>query len=95
MPNSCVYRLKSKDPAIEPFYIGATVNPKIKFNQHRYDCQNPKSRYYDKAMYEFIRENGGIINWELEVLEVVRVANRHEQEVLVELANLKYGALLK
>jgi hypothetical protein len=53
---SLVYRIAYKDIT---YYIGSTTNFKNRKTQHKSNCKNVKSEDYNKALYIFIRENGG------------------------------------
>ena len=56
---SLVYRIAYKDIT---YYVGSTTNFRNRKNQHKSNCKNVKSEEYNKALYVFIRENGGWSN---------------------------------
>jgi GIY-YIG catalytic domain len=53
---SLVYRIAYKDIT---YYVGSTTNFRNRKNQHKNNCKNVKAEEYNKALYVFIRENGG------------------------------------
>jgi len=58
---SIIYKIVCKNPEIKDCYVGSTTNyDKRKWN-HKYDCNNEKSKNYNYNIYKFIRDNG---NWE-------------------------------
>ena len=64
-----IYTISCKDTNITDTYIGSTSN----FNQRQYDHRrntyNPGSKSYHLKLYETIRMNGGIDNWEFKVVD--------------------------
>ena len=40
-------------------YVGSTTSFTQRKSKHKSDCNNPSSQDYNKALYVFIRENGG------------------------------------
>jgi len=81
----CVYKISCVDENIKEFYIGSTDDLNRRIIEH-------KSRYnsgYDYNVYKFIRENGGISNWEINPIEIfsfltVLELKEHEQFYLDE-----------
>jgi hypothetical protein len=53
---SLVYRIAYKDIT---YYVGSTTNFRNRKSNHKSDCKNVKSEEHNKALYVFIRENGG------------------------------------
>lgn len=53
---SLVYRIAYKDIT---YYVGSTTNFRNRKNCHKSNCKNVKAEDYNKALYVFIRENGG------------------------------------
>ena len=61
----CVYSIQCLDPEIKEFYIGSTDNLKQRVITH-------KSRYntgYNTKVYKFIRDHGGLNNWEINYIQ--------------------------
>ena len=65
----CVYKLCCKDPEIEQFYIGSTTNPTKRKCDHKKCCTNANDKEYNTYKYQFIRDHGGWLNWDLVVIE--------------------------
>lgn len=65
---SDIYKLCCKTPEITQFYIGSAISAQARFYQHTHDCNNSNRQNYTKSLYVFIRENGGIENWNCELL---------------------------
>jgi len=71
-----MYRLVCKDPRIKEIYIGSTKQPLYKrYYEHKKSCYNEKEKCYNYYVYQFIRENGGIENFEMIEIE------RYDREV--------------
>ena len=66
---SCVYMISCRDETIPEIYIGSTSNFIRRRKQHFYSCNNPNSKCYNFKLYRFIRSNGGIDNFVMEILE--------------------------
>jgi hypothetical protein len=78
---SIIYRLVCKDPSITDEYIGSTTNKNRRKQEHKYNCNNENSKKYDIPVYQFIRENGGIDNWDMIVLEEYSCENKLQLEM--------------
>ena len=67
--NSVVYKIMSLDPEIDDVYVGSTTDYKnIKIN-HKSNCNNQYSRYYNRYVYEFIRKHQGWSNWRILIVK--------------------------
>ena len=77
---SCIYKIASKDPAIDDIYIGSTCNVIKRRNQHKYNCNNPNSKDYNMYIYRFIRDNGGWCNWNLYIIEQFNCNTKIQKE---------------
>ncbi len=62
---NCIYRIFCRNPDIKDFYIGRTFNMRKRAMEH-YRVSLRDSQSY---LYCFIRHNGGIENFDFEVLE--------------------------
>jgi hypothetical protein len=83
MPNynkSFIYKLCCKDPTITDIYIGSTTNFNRRKNQHKAACTNSNHKEHNNYKYEFIRANGGWINYDMILIQVVNVNNKRELE---------------
>jgi len=81
MPNysqTSFYLIFCKDENITDKYVGHTTNfKKRKFN-HKYNVVNEKSIYYNLKVYECIRANGGLDNWQMVEIEICKCENVFE-----------------
>jgi hypothetical protein len=69
--NACIYEIVCKDVSITQRYIGSTTNLIKRRNNHKSSCNNEKSKQYNQYVYQFIRDNGGIVNWDVVLIEKV------------------------
>jgi molecular chaperone DnaK (HSP70) len=69
--NACIYEIVCKDVSITQRYIGSTTNLINRRNHHRSSCNNEKCNNYNQYVYQFIRDNGGIANWDIVLVEKV------------------------
>ena len=63
---SAVYNLECIDPLIKEIYVGSSTNIKRREYEHKSECNNENSKL---QVYEFIRVNGGWVNWKLVIIE--------------------------
>ena len=63
------YKIVSKDDNIKDCYVGKTKNFKNRFLKHKSDCYNKNHKCYNLKVYQFIRENSGIDNWDFIEIE--------------------------
>jgi hypothetical protein len=63
MPEYIYYKIVCKDENIKDCYVGKTTNFKRRIWNHKSDCYNQSRKCYNLNLYKFIRENGGINNW--------------------------------
>lgn len=49
-------------------YTGSTINIYNRAKAHRKNCYNKKCKKYKFPVYEYIRANGGIDNWDLTII---------------------------
>jgi hypothetical protein len=63
MPEYTFYKIVSKDENIKEIYIGKTTNFKNRIRKHKSDCYNENYKCYNFKVYQYIRKNGGINNW--------------------------------
>ena len=68
--NTVIYKLICKDTTVNEIYVGSTVKvPQNRYSEHR-SVRKSDSPDAKTKVYKFIRANGGMDNWELEVIEV-------------------------
>ncbi len=49
-------------------YTGSTINLFRRAKAHRKNCYNKKSKKYKFPVYQYIRDNGGINNWDITII---------------------------
>ena len=69
MNNTVIYRIYCKNETIKDFYIGSSTNLSVRIGVHKCRCNNKDTEGYYLKLYEFIRENGGWENFNVEVIE--------------------------
>ena len=60
-----IYNLKCKNRDVFPYYIGSTFGLSHRKREH-----SRWSKKSNSKLYKFIRENGGIDNFEYDILEI-------------------------
>ena len=64
------YQLKCKDEKVTETYVGKTKGTlKKRMSGHKTICNLKQHRYKQPKLYNYIRSNGGIENWEIILLE--------------------------
>ena len=66
---SCVYMISCRDEKVPEIYIGSTNDYIRRRKEHFYRCRNINCKSYNYKLYRFIRSNGGIDNFIMEILE--------------------------
>ncbi|MFM7979100.1 MAG: hypothetical protein ACKPKO_07255, partial [Candidatus Fonsibacter sp.] len=69
-----------KDPAITDTYIGSTNNHDAMKNMHICCSNNPQNSKGERPLYKFIRDHGGITNWDFEVLKNTYACNSIDEK---------------
>ena len=69
----CVYKISCVDENIKEFYIGSTDDLQKRIYKHQERYIN-----YNQYVYKFIRENGGISNWEINPIEIFSFLTKEE-----------------
>ena len=67
--NSIIYKLICNDENVKDFYVGSTIDFKSRWTEHMSNCNNINCCSYNTKVYRFIRDNGGIDNWNMVVIE--------------------------
>jgi hypothetical protein len=78
-------------------YIGSTINIDERWGNHKNHYNNPNSKEYNQKNYQYIRENGGIDEWELIVIDEIEIALKKcvERDKCEEYYIKKYDAVNK
>ena len=72
--NTIIYKIVSKDLNIKECYVGHTTNFNRRKNEHKNSCKKGDN----KKVYRFIRENGGINNFDIVIIERFPCNDRNE-----------------
>jgi hypothetical protein len=64
-----IYKIVCNDVNIKDLYVGSTTNFVKRKNAHKSNCNNINSKEYNYYVYEFIRNNGGWINFNMVIVE--------------------------
>ena len=82
---SVIYKIKCKNENIKEFYIGSTINFSKRKGIHNYYC----NKGFNLKLYNFINENEGWDNFEMEILQ--KYANINDRN---ELNKIEYSFIL-
>jgi hypothetical protein len=80
--HTIIYKFCCKDTTIKEIYVGHTTNFTRRKNQHKLLCYNENSAYYNKLLYQCIRDNGGWENWSMIQITEVSCNNKREAEAI-------------
>ena len=88
--NTIIYKITCKDSTITDVYVGHTTNFVQRKHAHKQSCINEKSTNYGLKLYEVIRNNGGWLNWKMEIINYFDckdhyAARKKEQEYFISL----------
>jgi hypothetical protein len=78
-----IYKIVSKDVNIKECYVGQTTDFTKRKCQHKSNCNNISSKWYNLHIYQFIREHGGWINFdmiEVEKYNANDILDAHKKE---------------
>ena len=76
--NSSIYKLCCRDTDITDCYVGSTTNFRTRKSVHKNNFNNEKDKAYNYKVYQFIRDNGGWLNWDMILIEKVNVNDGNE-----------------
>lgn len=92
-----IYQIYCKDPNITETYVGSTINFYRRVYLHRSNCTNENSKDYEIYLYKFIRNNGGINNWEFKVLNQIEYFDdsmrRRQEQCYIDLIKPELNSL--
>ena len=89
--NYTFYRLFNLN--LEECYVGSTTNYKKRLINHKACCNNPNSNRHNLKLYKFIRANGGLDQWQFEIIEEQEL-NKKEALNIENEYRMIYGATL-
>jgi len=74
----CVYKIKCRDPTITEFYIGSSINFDNRKVCHKTHSTNLNCKEFCYPLYMFMNVNGGIDNWEFEIIKEYKFLTEEE-----------------
>ena len=77
---SIIYKLSCKDTDVTEIYIGSTTNYRNRKFQHKSACVNENHPEHLSYKYFFIRDHGGIDNWDMIEIEQYNATNKRDLE---------------
>ena len=78
MKTGHVYKLCCSDVNVTDIYVGSTKSLRNRKQSHKCACTDPGNKRYNCPVYEFIRANGGWMNWSVVVIETIEYGEKHE-----------------
>ena len=76
-----IYMIFSKDANIKEKYIGCTQDLDKRIQAHKHCCENVNRRQSRYKLYQFMRDNGGFVNWNIVRLESFLYINNTEKHL--------------
>jgi hypothetical protein len=64
-----IYKLVCLDPTITEIYVGSTTNFNERYRNHKKACYYPQAKGHNSKVYEYVRNNGGLDNFRMELVE--------------------------
>lgn len=65
-----IYKIIKNDAENDDMiYIGSTCEPDTRWQGHKNVCNNPKKKGYNFKVYKYIRDNCGIEEWQMIILD--------------------------
>lgn len=95
--NYTFYRIYSKNSEVTECYIGSTKDLHTRIIGHKSMCNNKNSSHYNTYIYEYIRNNGGFGEFEIEIIDIINFSKTdrllHERK-LIELFGANLNLIL-
>ena len=79
--NTIIYKITCNDPNVKDVYVGHTTNFVQRKHAHKQSCINEKSPNNKCKLYDVIRNNGGWINWNMEIIHFCNCKNHYEARI--------------
>jgi len=92
--NGTIYKISCKDESITDCYVGSTISHLKRKSFHKANCNDKTRKEYNYPVYRFIRDNGGIDNWEFILLEDYPCRNKKQLNIRERFWFEKLGATL-
>jgi len=94
MPNYTFYKIYSKHQTNTELYIGSTKDFEVRKNKHIWDCNTLFSSNYNSKLYTYIRSNGGITEFEFEIIDIIIFSGNHDRFLHEKKLIQLYGSTL-
>jgi hypothetical protein len=92
--NTHFYKICCNDVNINEIYIGRTTNFTKRKQKHKYSCNNENDKEHHKYAYQFIRNNGGWINWSMVLIDTMKCDGNLEADKIEREYIEKFKAML-
>ena len=79
-----IYKIVCFDTNITDCYVGHTTDFTRRKSQHKYRCNKPNDKEYNKKVYQFIRSHGDWDNFQMLQIEEHPCSNKREAELREE-----------
>jgi predicted GIY-YIG superfamily endonuclease len=76
--NTVIYKIFCRDADVKDIYIGYTTNFTVRKYTHSSCCRNENETRNNQKLYTFMRNNGGLNNWDFEIIETINCDCRQE-----------------
>jgi hypothetical protein len=67
--NTKIYKLVCRDITVSEIYVGHTTDFTNRKSKHKNNCINIRHKEYNFKVYQYMRENGGFLNWQMVEIE--------------------------
>jgi hypothetical protein len=79
--NGTLYKISCKDESITDCYVGSTTSHLKMKSRHKSNCNDEEKKEYNYPLYRFIRDHGGLKNWEFVLLEEYPCRNKKQLNI--------------
>ena len=79
--NTIIYKITCNDPNVKDVYVGHTTNFVQRKHAHKQSCINEKSANNKCKLYDVIRNNGGWVNWNMEIINFFNCKTHYEARI--------------
>ena len=76
-----IYKITCNETNVKDVYVGHTTNFVQRKHAHKQSCINEKSPNNKCKLYDVIRNNGGWINWNMEIIHFCNCKNQYEARI--------------
>ena len=76
--NTIIYKITCKDTSVTDVYVGHTTNFVQRKHAHKQSCNSDKTANHKCKLYDVIRNNGGWLNWQMEIIHFLNCHDHYE-----------------